>query len=88
MNTDDSKLATKCRSWGKDKGEYNVGKWGHETDSIFGRDQNETRLFDCPMFVVNEQHWMVGYQNVSDCDDDERKGKTVLTGDFWEIFVR
>ena len=88
MSDDNSKLTKKCQRWGKDDGKYKVNKWGHETDIIFGSDQNETRLFDCPMFVVNEQHWMVGYQNRSECDDDERGGKTVLTGDFWEIFVR
>ena len=88
LNTDNSKLANKCQRWGKDKGKYNVGKWGHVMDGTFGSDQNETRLFDSAIFVGNEQHWMVGYQNRSECDDDERGGKTVLTGDFWEIFVR
>ena len=88
LNTDNSELANKCQWWGKDKGQYNVGKWGHEMDGRFGSDQNETRLFDCPMFVENQQHWMVGYQNLYDCDDGERRRKTVLTGDFWEIFVR
>ena len=88
MKDDNSYLANKCQRWGKDKGKYNVGKWGHVMDGTFGSDQNETRLFDSAIFVGNEQHWMVGYQNRSECDDDERGGKTVLTGDFWEIFVR
>ena len=88
IKDDNSELANKCQEWGKDKGEYSAGKWGHETDIIFGSDQNETRLFDCAIFVNAKEHWMVGYQHRSECDDYERSAKTVLTGDFWEIFVR
>ena len=88
MSDDDSYLTNKCLEWGKDKGQYDVGKWGHEMDNTFGNDQNETRLFDSAIFVGDKKHWMVGYQNRSECDDDERGVKTVLTGYFWEIFVR
>ena len=88
MNDDNSELANKCQGWGKDNGDYKIGKWGHETDSALGSDQNETRLFNHPIFVENEEHWLVGHQNRFECDDDNRGGTTVLRGDFWEIFVR
>ena len=32
-------------------------------DNTFESDQNETKLFDSAIFVADEQHWMVGYQN-------------------------
>jgi len=32
-------------------------------DNTFESDQNETRLSDSAVFVADEQHWMVGYQN-------------------------
>ena len=88
MNTDDSELANKCQRWGKDKGKYNVGKWGHEVEGALGRDQNETRLFNHAIFVKEGQHWMIGFAQRFECDDDDRPGTTVLRGDFWEIFVR
>ena len=88
MNDDNSELANKCQGWGKDNGRYNIGKWGHETNSGLGSDQNETRLFNHPIFVKNEEHWLVGHQNRFECDDDTRGGTTVLRSGFWEIFVR
>ena len=88
MPDDDSLLAKKCQVWGKDNRGYEVGKWGHEMDGTFGSNQNETRLFDAAIFANGKEHWMVGYQNRSECDDYERSEKTVLRGDFWEIFVR
>ena len=90
MNDDNSELANKCQGWGKDKGNY-VGKWGHETDSGLGSDQNETRLFNHPIFVFQQQHWVVGLNKRFECDDGDKLGATrdtVLRGDFWEIFVR
>ena len=88
MNDDDSELANKCQRWGKDNGQYKIGKWGYETDSGLGSDQNETRLFNHAIFAENEEHWLVGFQNRFECDDDTRFRKTVLRGVFWEIFVR
>ena len=88
MNDDNSELAKKCQGWGKDNGHYKIGKWGHEMDGTLGSDQNETRLFNHPIFVENEEHWLVGHKNRFECDDDNRGGTTVLRGDFWEIFVR
>ena len=88
MNDDNSKLANKCNGWGKDNGHYNIGKWGHETDSELGSDQNETRLFNHPIIVFQKQHWLVGFKKRFECDDDTRGGTTVLRGDFWQIFVR
>ncbi|XP_015762719.1 PREDICTED: uncharacterized protein LOC107341772 [Acropora digitifera] len=88
MNTDDSKLANKCHTWGKDKGKYNVGKWGHEIDSTLGKDHNETRLFDHAIFVLADVHWVIGFRNRFECDDYDRERTTVQRGDFWEIFVR
>ena len=90
MKNDDSYLANKCDKWGIDKGNY-VGKWGHEMHSSLGSDQNETRLFNHPIFVFQQQHWVVNYPNRFDCDDGDKLGATndtVLRGDFWEIFVR
>ena len=87
MNDDDSKLATNCENWGKD-GQYNIGKWGHEMDGTIGSNQKETRLFNHPLFVYDQQHWVVGFKNRFECDDDNREVTTVLRGDFWEIFVR
>ena len=88
MNDDDSYLANKCERWGKYDGKYLVGKWGHQMDGTLGSDQNETRLFNYAIFAVNEQHWLVGFQNRFECDDFNRGGTIVLRGDFWEIFVR
>ena len=90
MNDDNSELANKCQEWGRDKKTNFVGKWGHETDSGLGSDQNETRLFNHPIFVFQKQHWLVGlsFKNRFECDDDNRGGTTVLRGDFWQIFVR
>ena len=90
MKNDDSCLANECNKWGKDKGNY-VGKWGHEMDSSLGSDQNETRLFNHPIFVFQKQHWVVGFGDRFECDDGDKLGATsvtVLRGDFWEIFVR
>ena len=88
MNTDDSELAAKCQRWGKDEGQYNVGKWGHEVEGALGRDQNETRLFNHAIFVRAKQHWMIGFGQRFECDDYDGRGTTVLRDDFWEIFVR
>ncbi|XP_044181425.1 uncharacterized protein LOC122962416 isoform X1 [Acropora millepora] len=88
MNNDDSGLATKCQRWGRDKGQYFVGKWGFEMASILGRDQNETRLFNHAIFVGGKEHWVIDYTNRFECDDYNVHGTTVQRGDFWEIFVR
>ena len=88
MNTDNSELANTCRSWGKDKGKYNVGKWGHEVEGVLGRNQNETRLFNHAIFVREGQHWVIGFDNRFECDDYVKTGTPVRKGDFWEIFVR
>ena len=91
MNDDNSELANKCQEWGRDKKINFVGKWGHETDSGLGSDQNETRLFNHPIFVFQEEHWVVNCTNRFECDDGYTWGATsvtVLRGDFWEIFVR
>ena len=88
MNTDDSELATKCKKWGKDKGKYNVGKWGHEVAGALGRDQNEARLFNHATFVKDRRYWLVGFMGRFECDDYDKGGTTVSSGDFWEIFVR
>ena len=53
-------------------GQYFVSKWGHEIESTFGSDQNETRLFKQVFFVADEQHRLLGHQNRSECDDDTR----------------
>ena len=85
MNDDNSKLANKCQLWGKDNGIYTVAKWGHEVDNTLGSDQNETRLFNHPIFVFQQQHWVVDYPNRFDCDDGDKLGATndtVLRGDF------
>lgn len=87
MSNDNSYLAKRCNSWGKDNRQYFVGKWGHEMESILGSDQNETRLFNHAIFVREGQHWMIGFEQRCECDDDDREGTTVLRGDFWEIFV-
>ena len=88
MSDDDSELANKCQKWGKDNGRYEVGKWRHEKADVLGSDQNETRLTVLPMFVASQNHWLVGFQNGFECDDDRRSGTKVSRGDFWEIFVR
>ena len=85
LNTDNSELANKCQRWGKDKGQYFVGKWGYEMDSLFGR---ETRLFNHAVFITEVEHWVIRFNNRFECDDDNRGGTTVRRGDFWEIFVR
>ena len=91
MNDDNSYLANKCQLWGKDKGHNYAAKWGHQMDGTLGSDQDETRLFNHPIFVFQEQHWVVDYPTRFDCDDGGQRGATrdtVLRGDFWEIFVR
>ena len=41
--------------WGKDNGNYGVGKWGHETWKWTAHfDHFETRLFNSAIFVANE----------------------------------
>ena len=87
IHDDDSNLANKCQWWGGDKKNF-VGKWGHEMDSLFGSDQNETRLFNHPIFVFGKQHWLVNFKNRFECDDYNKRGTTVFGDDFWEIFVR
>ena len=88
MNTDDSELANKCQKWGKENGQVAVGKWVFEMSIILGRDQNETRLFNHAIFVGGEEHWVIDYNNRFECDDRDKLGTTVRSGDFWEIFVR
>ena len=89
MNDDDSKLAKKCQKWGKDNGKYEVGKWGHEMDVLLlGSDQNETRLFNHAVLVLEKQHWLVGFLNRFECDDYNIRRTKVFGDDFWEIFVR
>ena len=88
IKDDNSKLANMCQLWGKDNREYKVNKWGHEIDNTLGSDRNETRLFNHAMFVVNDAHWVLGYENRFECDDYNAGGKTVFRGDLWEIFVR
>jgi len=84
---DNSSLANKCQWWGKDNGQHHVGKWGQKIDGILGSDQNETRFFNHPMFVLNEFHWLVGFRNRFECDDVNAGGTKVFGDDFWEIFV-
>ena len=86
MSDDNSLLANKCQRWGKDHGKYFVGKWGHEMDAGLRSNQNETRLFNHAVFVLNEQHWLLGTR--FECDDDTRHPSTVLGDSLWEIFVR
>ena len=88
MIDDNSKLTQNCQRWGKDNGNYEVNKWGHEMDSTLGKDQNETRLFDHAIFVRATAHWMIGFRKRFECDDYETGKTTVRRGDFWEIFVR
>ena len=85
---DNSKLANKCQLWGKENGQFGVGKWRHGTENIFGSNQNETRLFNHAMFVGGQEHWVIGFGNRFECDDNNMGGTTVRRGDFWEIFVR
>ena len=88
MNDDDSYLANKCQRWGRDKGYCHVAKWGHEMVAVFGRDQNEKRLFNYAIFAGNEEYWGVGFENRFECDDFNRNGTKQFGDDFWEIFVR
>ena len=85
MNTDNSELANKCQRWGKDKGKYNVGKWGHEMEAWLDA---QTRLFKLAAFVTEAEYWMISFNSRFECDDDNRRGTIVRRGDFWEIFVR
>ena len=86
MSDDDSNLAKKCQSWGKDNGQYSVGKWGHEKDAALGSNLNETRLFNHAAFVKDDCHWLLGDR--FECDDDSRNQKTMSGDNFWEVFVR
>ena len=88
MSDDNSYLANKCNDWGRDNGQNLVGKWGFEMTRTLGRDQNETRLFNHAIFVGGKEHWVIGYKNRFECDDNNIEGTTVQRGDFWEIFVR
>ena len=92
---DNSKLSTECSNWGKDKGAYEVGKWGHET-VLF-----ENRLIIFPLFVLGKTHFhLPAYRHGGctvpairqgdcsrwECDDSHLY--TSNSQDYWKIFVR
>ena len=77
---DNSFLAGDCAKWGKDRGVYEVGKWGHE---------GERELHIFPAFIGFKYSWLTtSASDRWDCDDIDHFGRNVLTGDFWKIYVR
>ena len=80
LTGDNSLLAGDCANWGKDHGNYNVGKWGHE---------GERELYKYPAFVGFSYHWATNPAwDRWDCDDLDHLGHNVSPGDFWKIYVR
>ena len=88
MNDDDSSLSTACDKWGKESGNFLVGKWGIEQVIDHGTALGlpENRLFDHTAFVEIKYHWLLGLlQDRWECDDYL---VGVTSGDFWKVFVR
>ena len=86
MNDDNSSLSRACDGWGKEGGNFLVGKWGHER--LFYIRQiglPENRLFDHTAFVHDKYHWVLYLTNRWECDDFN---VGVTSGDFWRVFVR
>ena len=79
MKNDNSQLAKVCEKWGKENGQYTVGKWGH--------DQGQDRLYIYPAFAVGKYHWLVASRSLH-CDDDILPKIESSTGDFWKVYVR
>ena len=78
MENDNSLSTGLCHRWGKEGGNYQVGKWGHG--------QNEDRLFNHPAFVQYHYHWMMKPTGTRfDCDDINVGGHI---GNAWRVFVR
>ena len=90
MNDDDSFLTRTCNRWGKESGQFYVGKWGHGGtsylhDSYWDFGDPEKRLFDNTAFVAHSHHWLLGLMDRWECDDFK---VGVASGDFWKVFVR
>ena len=85
MNDDNSNLSRVCEHWGKESGNFLVGKWGHDLTNDLGRPEN--RLFDHPAFVFPNNHWLLYLMGTArwECDDYM---SGVSSGDFWKVFVR
>ena len=85
MNDDHSLISSNCHLWGKESGNFRVGKWGHEVIGSLGLPEN--RLFDHPAFVYPYNHWLLYLMGRArwECDDYM---SGVSSGDFWKVFVR
>ncbi len=71
---DNSQLSQKCAVWGHEKG----GFWA-------GGDGNK-RLADHPMYVKNENRWLLDKEGKRyNCDN---LGKSTSIGNFWKVFIR
>ena len=83
MNDDNSRLAEKCHEWGKEGGNYKVGKWSHQNI-------NEGRLYNHPAFIEYVAVWLLAYDQFSgrfECDN--KNNENILSAnDFWKIYAR
>ena len=78
LKGDNSVLASRCVEWGKEKGPYRVGKWGHEG-------QKELSVYSA--FIVGSYHRITWPgSNIWECDDTLEK--IAASGDFWRIYFR
>ena len=78
LEGDNSVLASRCVEWGKEKGAYRVGKWGHE---------GHKELYIYSAFIVGNYHWITWPgSNTWQCENTLEK--TAASGDFWRIYVR
>ena len=78
LKGDNSVLASRCVEWGKEKGAYRVGKWGHE---------GQKELFVYSAFIVGSYHRITWPgSNIWECDDTLEK--IAASGDFWRIYFR
>ena len=78
LKGDNSVLGSRCVEWGKEKGPYRVGKWGHEG-------QKELSVYSA--FIVGSYHRITWPgSNIWECDDTLEK--IAASGDFWRIYFR
>ena len=73
---DNSHLALYPANWGKENGNYHVGKWSH---------QGSKALWDHVALIKGYAHWLL-QPSRWECDDFSPS--TPPTGSFWKIYVR
>ena len=72
MQDDKSSIGASCNRWA----------W----DNNHGKDR---WLMDHAMYIYSTSHWNLGNQHRYECDSYKKENpKTIVNGDFWEVFVK